>query len=90
MSDDLHNEELQGVLEHGMHILNLTDEVELSILEGAAEELSMPDYDSLAPLSPKVIITMYQTVHAICGTVGVGLAKRYVEVTEYDEALEGK
>lgn len=93
MSDDLHNEQLQGVmgpLYRGTHILNLVDETELSILEGAAEELSLPDYDSLKPLSVEVITMMYKTVMTICGTVGVSLAKRYAELTEYDEAPEGK
>lgn len=85
MSDDLHNEELQDDLDsqyRGLRLLNLTDETELSILEGAAEELSMPDYESLKPLSAECIIKMYKVVLAICGTVGAPLTRRYREVTQ--------
>lgn len=88
MSDDLHDEELQFDLDSrslGMYIDHLTDEDELSLMEGLAEELLMASYESIKPLSAQCIYKMYNCVLVICGTVGGPLSKRYHELHDLDE-----
>lgn len=74
---------------HGLPVHDLTDEVILSQLEGTAEELSLPNYESLKPLSADCIVKMYKVIMIVCGHVGSALALRYEEITGLDE-YQGK
>lgn len=81
MSDDLRDEELQFDLDSrslGMYIDHLTDEDELSLMEGLAEELLMASYESIKPLSAQCIYKMYNCVLVICGnyTISTSMSGR--------------
>lgn len=76
---DANQDELEAGF-NGLTFRGVNDEMLMSIIEGTCDEIGLIDYDSLAHVSPPVIMKAYHMVNLVYAQVGPALTKRYNEL----------